>query len=201
MSLSILRNIALVSLALFVVRCGPQAFVKGDYDKNVDATNLLNDRWSETDMQQSVKELVDSLVSNYNIASAKRPPLMMVTNLQNKTEEHIDTQNIMDMVRVELMNRGRVSFVDKEARGDMSDEYNYQDSGTTNAQTKKRKGNQAGADFILNGRLDSIVQEVGKDKTIYYKLTLNMTNLESGVIVWSNYKQLRKLYKKKSVGL
>jgi uncharacterized protein (TIGR02722 family) len=194
-----------MSLTMFmlscIVSCGPKAFVKGDYDDNVQATNLLNDRWSESDMQQSVKDLVDSLVNNYNIASAKRPPLMMVTNLQNKTEEHIDTQNIMDMVRVELMNRGRVSFVDKEARGDMADEYKYQEDGTTSHETKKHKGKQTGADFILNGRLDSIVQDIGKDKSVYYKLTLNMTNLESGVIVWSNYKQIRMLYKKKSVGL
>jgi penicillin-binding protein activator len=125
----------------------------------------------------------------------------MITNLQNKTSEHIDTQNIMDMVRVELMNTNKFSFVDKEARQDVADEYNYQNSGMTSEETKKGPGGQTGADFILNGRLDSIVQEVGKDKTVYYKLTLNFTNLKSNVIAWSNYKQIRKTYRKKSIGL
>ena len=128
-------------------------------------------------------------------------PIVLVTNLQNKTSEHIDTQSIMDMVRVELTNSGRVQFVDKEARQDISDEYDYQNSGTTSEETKKSPGGQIGADFIINGRLDSIVQEVGKDKTVYYKLTLNLTNLKTGVIAWTNYKQIRKTFKKQSVGL
>lgn len=191
----------LMALTLVLGACGPKAFVKGDYDENVEKENLLNDKWSETDMQKSVKDLVDSLVAHYTIAGAKKPPIVMVTNLQNKTSEIIDTQSIMDMVRVELMNRGKVSFIDKEARKDIADEYNYQDSGMVNKETKKGPGKQVSADYILNGRLDSIVQEVGKQKTIYYKLTLNLTDLDTSVIVWSNHKQMRKLYKKRSVGL
>jgi PBP1b-binding outer membrane lipoprotein LpoB len=67
--------------------------------------------------------------------------------------------------------------------------------------TKKGPGDQVGADYILNGRLDSIVQEVGKDKTVFYKLTLNLTNLKSSMIVWSDHKQMRKVFKKKTIGL
>ncbi|MGE3973649.1 MAG: penicillin-binding protein activator LpoB [Bdellovibrionales bacterium] len=191
----------LLCVALFAVGCGPKAFVKGDYDKDVERDNLLNDQWSETDMQKAVKDLVESMANHHSIAAAKKPPTVMVTKLQNKTSEHIDTQSIMDMVRVEIMNKKNVAFVDREAREDMDEEYNYQNSGRVGKDSKKGPGKQIGADFILNGRLDSIVQEVGKDKTVYYKLTLNLTNLESGVIAWSNYKQIRKIYKKKSIGL
>lgn len=180
--------------------CGPRAFVKGDYDKDVESTNLLNDQWSETDMQVAVKDLVNSAIAHPAIAAAKRPPVVMVTKLQNKTSEHIDTQSITDMVTAELMRGGKVSFVDKAAREDISDEYQYQDENASR-ETKKAKGGQTGADFILNGRLDSIVQEAGKDKTVYYKITLNMTNLKTGLIVWSDYKQIRKVFKKKRVGL
>jgi len=125
----------------------------------------------------------------------------MVTNLQNKTSEHIDTQSIMDMVRVELTNSGKVAFVDKEARTDISNEYDYQNSGMVSEETKKTAGGQIGADYIVNGRLDSIVQEVGKEKTVYYKVTLNLTNLKTGIISWTNQKQIRKKFKKKSIGL
>ena len=200
-ALSSLLLVLAFATTFVVTGCGPKAFTKGEYDKDVERENLLNDQWSETDMQKAVKDLVDSLVGHHTIAAANRPPIVMVTNLQNKTTEHIDTQNIMDMIRVELMNRGRVSFVDKEARDDVAKEYEYQNSGMVNDTTKKGPGKQVGADFILNGRLDSNVQEVGKDKTVYYKLTLNLTNLDSNVIAWSNYKQIRKIYKKKSVGL
>lgn len=180
--------------------CGPKAFVKGEYD-NVERENLMNDQWSETDMQKMVADLVASLAAHPSIANAKAPPIVIVTGLQNKTSEHIDTQNIMDMIRVELSQTGKVAFIDKEARQDIADEYNYQDSGMVGETTKKGPGGQVGADFIVNGRMDSIVQEVGKDKTVYYKLTLNMTNLKTSVITWTNHKQIRKAFKKRAVGL
>ena len=181
--------------------CGPKAFVKGSYDEDVNQTNLLNDKWSESDMQNAVRDLVGSATGHYSISSAKRPPIVMVTKLQNKTSEHIDTQNVMDMIRVELSRGGRVSFVDKSAREDIKDEYEYQNSGMVSRESKKGPGGQIGADFIINGRLDSIVQQAGKDKTVYYKLTLNMTNLKTGIIVWSDYKQIRKKFRKRRVGM
>lgn len=197
------KNLALILLSasfLTVVGCGPKAFVKGQYD-DVNRENLMNDQWSETDMQKAVQDLVGSLLNSPVINGSKKMPIVMVTNLQNKTSEHIDTQSIMDMVRVELMQSGKVAFIDKEARQDIADEYNYQNSGMVEDASKKGPGGQIGADFIINGRLDSIVQEVGKDKSVYYKLTLNMTNLKTSMIQWTNQKQIRKTFKKKSIGL
>lgn len=200
MNFKVLKSVSALLLLAGLTSCGPKAFVKGQYD-NVERENLMNDQWSETDMQGAVKTMVDSLVAHSSITNAKKMPTVMVTNLQNKTSEHIDTQNIMDMVRVDLTNSGKVQFVDKEAREDISNEYDYQNTGIVSEETKKSPGGQTGADFIINGRLDSIVQEVGKDKSVYYKLTLNLTNLKTGVIAWTNYKQIRKTFKKKSVGL
>jgi len=194
------KLILAVVAALALSSCGPKAFVKGQYD-DVERENLMDDQWSETDMQVAVKTMVDSMVTHPSITNAKKMPIVMVTNLQNKTSEHIDTQSIMDMVRVDLTNSGKVAFVDKEARQDISNEYDYQNSGMVGDETKKGPGGQTGADFIINGRLDSIVKEVGKDKSVYYKLTLNLTNLKTGVISWTNQKQLRKTFKKKSIGL
>lgn len=195
----VLMMLAACSVAL-VTGCGPKAFVKGDYE-DVEKENNLNDQWSETDMQKVVQSLVSGMIQHPSISNAKRPPIVMVTKLQNKTDEHIDTQSIMDMVRVELQRGGRVAFVDKEAREDVAEEYNYQNSGMVSEDSKKGPGGQIGADLIVNGRLDSIVQEVGKDKTVYYKVTLNLTNLKTNLVVWSDYKQLRKKFRKRSVGL
>lgn len=192
--------IALFSFLFVLNGCGPKAFTRGDYD-DVQKENLLNDRWSETDMQKSVQELVASMLNHRAIKKATKPPLVMVTNLQNKTSEHIDTQSVMDMVRVELQKSGDVEFIDKEARKDIKDEYDYQGSGIVSEETKKGPGGQIGSDYILNGRLDSIVQEVGSDKTVYYKITLNLTNLKTGVIVWTDHKQIRKVFEKKRISM
>lgn len=199
-SLSKAALVAAIGTSLMSAGCAEKAFVRGDYD-DVEKENNLNDLWSETDMQKVVADLVASMINHREISNADRPPIVMVTKLQNKTSEHIDTQSVMDMVRVELSRGGRVAFVDKEAREDVAAEYEYQDSGMMSEETKKGKGGQIGADYIINGRLDSIVQEAGKNKTVYYKVTLNLTNLKKNLIVWTDYKQIRKKYRKQSVGL
>lgn len=198
---SILALLTVISSLAVLTSCGPKAFTRGEYDDNVEEENTLDDRWSETDMQKTVQFLVNSLVKHRSISEARRPPVIIITRLQNKTSEHIDTQSIMDMVRVELTNSGSVSFVDEAAREDILKEYDYQGSGVVSEETRKGRGGQVGADYILNGRLDSIVKEVGKRKTVYYKITLNMTNLRKGLVVWTNQKQIRKRYKKRRIGL
>ena len=193
--------IATLTIVLMgITACGPKGFIKGEYD-DVNNENLLDDRWSETDMQKVVSDLVGKMLRSRSIKNAKRPPIVMVTRLQNQTDEHIDTQNIMDMVRVELSNGGGVRFVDKAARDDVAEEYEYQGSGMVSKETRKGKGGQIGADFIINGRLTSIVKDINKRKTVYYKITLNMTNLKTNIIEWTGYKQLRKKYKKRRLGL
>lgn len=189
-----------VFAALFIQGCGTRQFTKGSYD-DVSNENLLDDLWSETDMQKAVNDLVASLLKNRSIAEAKRPPLVMVTKLQNKTGEVIDGQSIMDMVKVDLMSAGKVRFIDKEARQDIADEYEYQNSGMVAKDSKKGPGGQSGADYIINGRLDSIVKEVGKEKTVYYKLTLMLTNLKTSEHEWADQKEIRKKFKKRRVGI
>jgi PBP1b-binding outer membrane lipoprotein LpoB len=67
--------------------------------------------------------------------------------------------------------------------------------------TQKKRGHAIGADFVLSGDLISNVQEVGDRKLVYYRLNLNLTNLNSGLIEWSEEKPIRKKFKKQSVGL
>jgi uncharacterized protein (TIGR02722 family) len=188
------------ALTMLANGCGPKAFQKGEYD-DVNAENNLDDQWSETDMQKVVADLVAGLSADPSVANAKKKPIVMVTKLQNKTDEHIDTQSITDMLTAELTRTHRVAFVNKAAREDVAEEYNYQNSGMVSGETKKGPGGQTGADFIIDGRLDSIVKEIGKNKTVYYKITLNMTNLKTNVMEWTDYKQIRKKFKKTSVGL
>jgi uncharacterized protein (TIGR02722 family) len=194
-------KLCVLTLTLFALAsCGPRAFTKGDYE-DPEKVNLLNDQFSESDMQHMAKTLVTSLVASKPIAKAAQPPIVMVTKLENKTDEHIDTQSIMDMVKVELGRSGAVAFVDKENRDEASKEYEYENAGTTTKESAKSKGGQTGVDYILNGRLDSIVQEIGKDKTVYYKVTLYLTNLKTNISVWQDHDQIRKAFKKHHISM
>jgi uncharacterized protein (TIGR02722 family) len=183
--------------------CGGQkAFTKGEYDDPT-RVELLDDKFNEADMQQMADTVIKAMVSCPYVAKAAKPPVVIVERVQNRTQEHIDTVSMTDMIRTSLIKTGKVRFVAKEDRGTIADEVDYQSekSGNVLQHTAKQKGKQIGADYILNGALATNIQEVGSDKFIYYKLTMNMTNLETSTIDCTEEKQVRKKYKKRSIGL
>jgi hypothetical protein len=94
-----------------------------------------------------------------------------------------------------------VRFINKTERGTLSDEYDYAETGAVDPITAKKRGKQIGADYIMSGALATNVQQVGNQKFIYYKLTMNMTNLETSTIDCTEERELRKKYNKRSVGL
>jgi PBP1b-binding outer membrane lipoprotein LpoB len=97
---------------------------------------------------------------------------------------------------------GAVSFVNKQGRAGVTEELDYQDqSGHFNENNKKKKGGQIGADYILSGTMATNIQEVGNDKFIYYKLTMNLTNITTTKIDCVEEKEVRKKYKRRTIGL
>jgi penicillin-binding protein activator len=197
-----LRQIILVFWVLslgFVAACGPRAFTRGeriDADEDV----LLDDEFNESDMKLVADTLVGSLMKIPLIADAPKRPVVLITRIRNKTDEHIDMTMISDKIRVAISRLGKVSFVDGTQRDDILDEYRYQQSGVVSADTAKGPGSQIAPDYFLGGDLASNIQEAGNRKVIYYKLTLNLTNLKTGLIEWTDESEVKKAYKKRSVG-
>jgi uncharacterized protein (TIGR02722 family) len=61
-------------------------------------------------------------------------------------------------------------------------------------------GRQIGAQYMLYGNLSSIVKS-NQDKTdVYYKFTLRLMDLESGLVEWADETEIRKTKAKESVG-
>lgn len=187
-------------LFLFASSCGPKAFTKGDYD-DPNRIELLDDKWNEADMQTMSGAIVDSMLNCEDIKTAKKKPVVIVEQVQNRTEEHIDMKSMTDMIRTALTKSKKVKFVNKEERGTLDDEYTYNEKGNTSEATRKKRGKQTGADYIMSGEMSTNVQEVGNDKYIYYKLTMNLTNLENSEIDCTEDHQIRKKYRKRTVGL
>jgi hypothetical protein len=107
-----------------------------------------------------------------------------------------------DKIRTAMLKTGKVQFHDKDQRKTMSDEYQYQSSsGYVDAKTAISKGYQIGTDYLISGELSSHIQRLGAKEVIYYKLTLNLTDIKTGLIVWSDEKELKKLFKKRSYAI
>jgi uncharacterized protein (TIGR02722 family) len=190
--------ISLVSV--FAAGCGPKAFTKGEYDDPT-RVELLDDKFNEADMQQMADTVIKAVVACEYVSNAQKPPVVIVEKVQNRTEEHVDTVSLTDKIRTALIKSGKVRFVNKAERNVLEEEYQYGESGNVSGPTAKTRGKQIGADYILSGALATNVQQVGNDKFIYYKLTMNLTNLETSTIDCTEEKELRKKYRKRSIGL
>lgn len=189
-----------VGSALLLNGCGPKAFTKGEYDDPTQV-RLLDDRFNEADMQQMADTIVQAMVGCPYITNSPKPPVVMVERVQNRTEEHIDMQSLTDKIRTALIKTRKVQFVNKAERGELEEEIKYHESGAVSGPTAKKRGRQTGADYMFSGAMATNVQQVGGDKLIYYKLTMNLTNLESSVIDCTEEREIRKKFKKQTVGL
>jgi len=145
--------------------------------------------------------VIRSMVGCAYVANAAKPPVVIVQKVQNRTEEHIDTVSMTDKIRTALIKSGKVRFVNKEERGTLDEEYDYNAAGNVAGPSQKKRGSQVGADYILSGAIATNVQQVGNDKFIYYKLTINMTGMETSTIDCTEEREIRKKYKKQSIGL
>lgn len=194
---STLAACALLGLA----GCGSQQFTQGSYD-DVAEDRLLDDKFNESDMRRIADTMTESLSQSPLIKNAKKPPVVVVTLVKNRSQEHIDMKSMTDKIRVALIKSGKVKFSEKENRAELAEELDYQNqSGYVDPATARRMGKQIGADFFLTGEITDRVQEVGRKKYIYYKATFNLVNIQTGLLDWTDEKEIRKFYQKRSVGL
>lgn len=190
--------IAVLAMTFTLVACGPKVYTKGDYD-DPNRIDLLNDKFNEADMQQMADTIVEAMLSCPDVKGAKTPPTVALAKVANRTEEHIDTDSLTDMIRTNLIKSRKVKFIDRKARGEIDEEYKYSESGKVSKDTQKKGGGQIGVDYLLAGALATNIQEVGSDKLIYYKLTMNLSNTTTTVIDCSEEKQIRKKFRKRSI--
>ncbi|MBC7536542.1 MAG: penicillin-binding protein activator LpoB, partial [Ferruginibacter sp.] len=52
-----------------------------------------------------------------------------------------------------------------------------------------------GADYILQGSINSIVDAYKKKKSVTYQVNLELTNIETNEVVWMGDKKIAKLVK------
>ena len=193
--------LGLVLLGALLAACaGPRAFTRGEYgDPN--EINMLDDKWNQNDMQLVAKKMIHSLETWVEGQAMAVTPVIILETPKNRTSEHIDMEALYDKVKTALIHSGKVSFLDKAARREIGEEYEYQGSGYVDPNQAKGPGKQKAAEFLMGGRITSVVQQVGKNKAMYYKATFELTSIETTEIVWTDEKEIVKHFKKKSIGL
>lgn len=162
------------------------------------AVELVTNEFGSTDLQTIAESMTRSLLQSRAISERKNRPLVTVADVKNKTSEYIDTISITDSIRTQLSKSGSVRFVVSiNEMQNQTDELNRQSqTGLYKKKSSSKIGKMEGADFRLEGSISSIVKKSSSIKDVYYKFTLNLIDVESGVLEWSDEKEIRKTSKR-----
>ena len=168
------------------------------------AVETTTTEFGSTDLQMIAEKMVDSLLTFPPIVqvTSKRRPVMFVDTIKNKTSEHIDTESVTDTISSRVLRSGKFRFVDMTKVASLKKQLDYQnESGMVSESSKMSLGRQIGAEYMMYGNLSSIVKRDGKTKDVYYKFTMKVMHVETGIIEWSDEKEIRKSAKKRAFGL
>ena len=156
------------------------------------AVETVTTDFGSTDLQQIAETMARSMLQAPVIANSNQP-IVTVQEVKNKTSEYIDTRAITDSIRSQLSKSGKVRFAVDEA--DMQKqiaELQRQQSEYYNKEQATEIGKMVGAGYRLDGNIVSIVKENKKVKDVYYKFSLQLWNVQSGLLEWADEKEIRK---------
>lgn len=166
-------------------------------------TETVTVDYGSTDLQSLASKMARSLADSPAVkeASINGRPVLFVDSIRNKSSEHIDTEALTDSMRTQLLRSGKFRFVDMSKVQAVKEQLEYQQqNGMVNPAAMVRLGKQTGAQYMLYGNLASIVKDNGKVKDVFYQLTMNLMELESGELVWADQQEIRKQSRKKTLG-
>jgi uncharacterized protein (TIGR02722 family) len=142
-------------------------------------------------------------ISNWREESGKKAnerPFVLDDDIENRTSEIIDTKALIEDLRNQVLNEGKIRFLDEKIRKKLLEEYKYQQSGTVKKSQVKGPGNQQSADFFLSGAISSIVSKQGGKSSVQYQVEMKLVNVATGELVWSGVEKIRKNFKRSSIG-
>jgi uncharacterized protein (TIGR02722 family) len=191
LSLSNNKAAASVILALSLAGCSTSVT-----RMDVAEVKDLSGAWNDTDSQMVAAEMMQDVLSREWIGEfkvdQKRKPAVIVGEVRNLSHEHINVSTFVQELQRNLINSGKVKFVAssterEEVRGERSD----QDIHASEA-SRKAMGKEKGADFMLKGTINTIIDASGRDQLRYYQVNLTLISLVDNEIVWNGEKKIKK---------
>lgn len=182
-----------VVIAALVAGCGASKTVsRVEPEKAID----LSGDWNDTDSRLVAEEMINDVLSRPWLGDFKtgknRTPDVIVGTVRNRSAEHIPTVPFIKNLERELLNSGRVNFVaSKEERTEVREERADQQENAS-AESLKKFQQEAGADFMLQGDISTIVDQEGGEKLKYYQVNLELVNIENNRKVWIGEKKIKK---------
>ena len=187
-------GLIVISAALLLSACGTSV-QRVDSSETID----LSGAWNDSDSRMVAEEMIQDALSRPWIsqfaAKSGRTPAVIVGSVRNLSHEHINVNTfVADMSRA-LVNSGMVEFVaSSQERGEIREERKDQDLNATE-DTRNAAGQERGADFMLKGQINTIIDTEGKEQVRYYQVDLSLISMADNRQVWLGQKKIKKLVK------
>lgn len=194
MKTSLLFTVVTASV-LTLSSCASRKVTRIDPGTQID----LSGGWNNTDSRLTATELTNQILTekwltNHLTAKGKKP-VVIVGMITNKSHEHIEAETFMKDLETAFIQTDRVGLVQSgKKREEMRAEKADQQSNASQS-TMKKFGLEKGADYILQGSINSIVDAYRREKTVTYQVNLELTNIETNEVVWIGDKKIAKLVK------
>jgi uncharacterized protein (TIGR02722 family) len=164
-----------------------------------DTVTDLSGDWNDTDSRLVAEEMIQDSLSHPWLAnftrSKKKDPVVIIGEVKNLSHEHINVGTFVNDMERALINSGRVEFVaSRDERGEIRDERIDQDI-HAREDTRKAAGQEIGADFMLKGTINTIIDALEKKQTRYYQIDLTLISMADNRKVWTGQKKIKKAIK------
>lgn len=184
--------------SLFFFSCSSTSVKR--YDAN-ESVKDLSGYWNDNDVNLVCTSLIDSCIKSKRVAnfkaSAGRTPVVIIGTIKNKSVERIDTSILAKRFQNVIINDGTLEFVaDASQREELRAE--KYDQAENAYETAKSIGNETAADFMLQGSVTTIVDTDGRQQVRTYQVDMQLVDLETNKIIWSDQNNDIKKYIKKS---
>lgn len=161
------------------------------------AVETVSTDFGSTDLQTTAETMTQSLLETRYIAKAVAPPKVRLRDVKVLADEHIDSKAITDKIRIKLLKSGSVRFLADESNlSEVNKERDLTETSTKKTDLKA----MTNSDYIITGTVRSI-KKANKDvKDVYYLITLELVDPQSGETLWADEQEIRKVQKKSTLG-
>jgi penicillin-binding protein activator len=190
----------LMALALLLAAAGCSTEVTR---MDVGEVKDLSGAWNDTDSQQVSEEMIKDVLDRAWLGeftrTQKREPAVIVGEVSNLSHEHINVNTFVSDMERALINSNKVQFVASSTeRQEVRDERKDQDLNASEA-TRKAMGQEKGADFMLKGTINTIIDASGKTQVRFYQVDLTLISLVDNRKVWVGQKKIKKLVERSNL--
>ncbi|MBO4448311.1 MAG: penicillin-binding protein activator LpoB [Kiritimatiellae bacterium] len=161
-------------------------------------------RLEPQDIRRTVEKMVDSMLMDREFIAeyVAGKPVLDIGPMENRTTMHLDMKSIADSIRTKLVRSRKFRFMDRTTSAtDLQFMNDQQLNGMTDPSKAVAAGQQSAAQLYLYGALTEMHEKVGGVTDRYYKFTLNMKDIASGEIAWTDEQEIRKQQTRALLGL